>query len=138
MPQNPNAVYPAVNGGVAKPLNVDANGNLQVTVEAAPAAEHTLTTATGTITADATFRSALAANAARVCAVISNNDAAADMQVFFGAVASASVAKAMVLPAKSQLSTVALFGAGVTYTGAIAIAGTKDDIFSTVEVTTAA
>lgn len=138
MPQNPNQVYPAVNNGVGKPLQVDANGNLQVTMEASPASEHTLTTATGTITADATFQSALAANTARVSAVIANNDAAADMQVFFGAVADASVAKAMVLPAKSQLSTVQLFGASVNYTGVIAIAGTKDDIFSTVEVTTAA
>lgn len=138
MPQNPHQVYPAVNNGVAKPLKVDANGNLQVTMEAAPASEHTLTTATGTITADATFQTALAANPARTAAVIANNDTAADMQVFFGAVASASAAKAMVLPAKSQLSTVQLFGAGVTYTGVIAIAGTKDDIFSTVEVTTAA
>lgn len=30
MPQNPNQVYPALNGGVAKPLNVDAQGALEV------------------------------------------------------------------------------------------------------------
>lgn len=137
MPQNPNQVFPAVNGGIAKPLQVDANGNLQVTMEAPPSSETTLTSATGTISADATFQTALAANTARVAAVVANNDASADMQVFFGAKADASAAKAMVLPAKSQLSTVTLFGAGVTYTGEISIAGTKDDIFSTVEVTTA-
>ena len=129
MPQNPNQVLVGLNSGSPKSLATDATGHLLNGGTAV-----TATVATGTIGATGTFQTALAANPDRApCGAITNNGNNV-MQVFPGPVADATAAKAIDLAGGSTLMLGQVFGATQVYTGVIAITGTKDDTFATVEL----
>lgn len=129
MPQNPTQVLVGLNGGSPKPLAVDTDGNLLNGGTVV-----TATSATGTITATSTFQSCMAANADRAPGGTITNNGTNVMQVFIGAVADASAAKSIDLAGGATLYLNQVFGATQVYQGVIAITGTKDDTFATVEL----
>jgi hypothetical protein len=132
MPQNPNQVLVGLNSGQPKSLATDSTGHLLNGGTPVSA-----TVATGTIGATGTFQACLAAKAARVPGGAITNNGNSVMQVFVGAIADATAAKAIDLAGGQTLFLSNVFGATQVYTGAIAITGTKDETFATLELTRA-
>jgi hypothetical protein len=113
-----------------------AQGPIATAVNALPV---TATIATGTIAVTDTFQAALAANASRrPGGSLTNQDGTNAMYVFFGAVASASKAKSIILAAGATLYFNDVFGPNQAYRGVVAVTGTGTDTFATLEVAAAA
>lgn len=129
MPQNPNQVLVGLNSGSPKSLATDATGHMLN-----GGTPVTATVATGTIAATGTFQACLASNADRAPGGAITNNGSNVMQVFIGATGDASAAKAIDLAGGATLMLGQVFGATQVYSGAIAITGTKDDTFATVEL----